>query len=1157
MPSRADSETGATVMGNGFGFVAPLAKPGFASQEKRSVIQPSRAFRQSRPPVTAQEPGNAVGATVFGVGASMPQSMPRPEPLAYANAEATTFGVAPIAPGASNPPMPLAQAPNVEATTFGVAPVAPKTSSSPGPAPFARAPNVEATMFGVAPTLPSKPNSPMPAPRSRFPNVGATVFGVGPNQSRSPMPKPRARMPKAQATVFGVGGNIPQGSNPQQDLGTDVQDTALEIPLGHTLPEPGDQIKHYEIIRILGAGGMGTVFLARDTQLGRRVAIKFLQTAHPELTRRFILEARTTARAQHENIVVIYEVGEYNGQPFMVLEYLQGQTLTKLIEHGQSLPPARVVELLIPVAKALALAHEEGIVHRDLKPDNIFVTESGAIKVLDFGIAKVLRGDAGPPEIPMSPSHPPRSSNARSGSAELTQHGTILGTLAYMSPEQWSISAGIDHRSDIWAMGILMFRMLVGKHPLAPLQGERLVVTADLSQPMPRLGGQAPQIPAAFAEVVDCCLMKQREYRYQTATDLLRALEPLRPGQQTRELHGDESPYSGLSAFQESDADKFFGRPREIESALARIRQHPLMAIVGSSGCGKSSFVRAGVVPALKRSGETWDTTVIRPGRDPMRSLAMVAAKMSGMGESVSEDSPQLQPIIERLRGQPGYLGTVMRERARQQSGNILLFIDQFEELYTLLGDADERRAFTACLTGVADDATTPLRVVLSLRSDFLDRVPEDALFMSQLQQGLFFLTAPNRDGLRDALTSPAQMAGYMFETPMIVEDMLNHLAATSGALPLLQFAATELWDNRDTVRKLLTEASYNKIGGIAGALATHADMFIQQYPPATQNLARTIILRLVTPERTRAIISLDELAELSPNTSEVQALVDHLVGARLLVVQNADGGGTATAEIVHESLIHSWPRLRRWLDENQEDSAFLEQLRTAAKQWQANRFDSGLLWRGEVIAEAKRWYSRREGDLPEVQTKFLEAGFTLATRSTRRRRLFLAGTMTVLVGMVAASAVALVVIRAAKSTAEREAVAAQSAETLAKESAEQAKTAMRDAETKANELAIALDREQTLENRTVVLDDKLKIQNEALKSSNETLGDALEVAKQAKSRASKEAKRAEQAAATAEREAVRAVAAEKRANRLAAERQKRIADLEKRVGKLIESELK
>ncbi|MCP4448148.1 MAG: protein kinase [Myxococcales bacterium] len=949
-----------------------------------------------------------------------------------------------------------------------------------------------------------------------------------------------------------------------QVSGTGDSNTDIEIAVENNLPDPGDRIKQYEIIRILGVGGMGTVYLARDTQLGRRVAIKFLQTDHPELTRRFILEAKTTARAQHENIVVIYEVGEYEGQPFMVLEYLQGQALTELICEGQSLPPARVVELLIPVAKALARAHEEGIVHRDLKPDNIFVTESGTIKVLDFGIAKVLRGDVRPAEQPMVPGATGIPSNAEVGGAdlsmsdapELTKHGMILGTMAYMSPEQWGINVGIDHRSDIWAVGILMFRMLVGKHPLSPLRGEQLLVTTILDTPMPRLAEKAPHIPTAFAEVVDRCLMKHKDQRYKTASDLLRALEPLRPEQQTRELHGDESPYSGLNAFQEADADKFFGRPKEIELAIARIRQHPLMAIVGSSGCGKSSFVRAGIVPALKRSGERWDTTVIRPGRDPMHALALVAAKMHGLGD-LSESSPQLPDVISRLHAEPGFLGTIMREEARRRGGNILLFIDQFEELYTLLGDPEERRAFTACLTGVADDSTTPLRVVLSLRSDFLDRVPEDPIFMSELQQGLFFLTAPNRDGLRDALTQPAQMAGYMFETPNIVEDMLNHLAAASGALPLLQFAATELWNNRDVVRKLLTEDSYNQIGGIAGALASHADNFIQQYALETQALARTIFLWLVTPERTRAIISLDELSELSTKTSKVQALVDDLVRARLLVVQNADGEGDATAEIVHESLIHSWPRLRRWLDENQEDSAFLEQLRTAAKQWEAHRYDAGLLWRGEVMAGSQRWYSRQEGELPDVQRKFLEAGFALAARSTRRRRLLLAATMTVLVGMVAASAVALVVIRAAKQSAESEAIAAQSSETLAKRSAHQATRAQRDAEAKAEELAIALDREQKLEKQAVVLDDELKLKNEALTLTNETLGETLEEAEKAKSRARREAERAEASAIRAQLQADRAVAAEERASELAAERQRQITALEKRMGKPIVSELK
>ncbi|HZI02510.1 MAG TPA: serine/threonine-protein kinase, partial [Archangium sp.] len=155
--------------------------------------------------------------------------------------------------------------------------------------------------------------------------------------------------------------------------------------------KPGTRIQHYELIRELGSGGMGTVFLARDTRLGRRVAIKFLHTQDADVTRRFILEARTTARCSHENIVIIYEVGESHAGPFMVLEFLEGQPLMKVMGK-QRLPPARAVELMVPVVRALACAHEQGIVHRDLKPENIVVTNTGAIKVLDFGIAKVLQG---------------------------------------------------------------------------------------------------------------------------------------------------------------------------------------------------------------------------------------------------------------------------------------------------------------------------------------------------------------------------------------------------------------------------------------------------------------------------------------------------------------------------------------------------------------------------------------------------------------------------------------------------------------------------------------------------------------------------------------------------------------------------------------------
>ncbi|HSP80482.1 MAG TPA: serine/threonine-protein kinase, partial [Myxococcaceae bacterium] len=249
---------------------------------------------------------------------------------------------------------------------------------------------------------------------------------------------------------------------------------------------PGSHIHHYELIRELGRGGMGTVFLARDTRLGRRVAIKFLHTEDPELTRRFILEARATARCSHENIVIIYEVGEFLDSPYMVLEFLNGQPLNKLIK-GQRLPPPRAVELMVPVVRALACAHEQGIVHRDLKPENILVTDSGAIKVLDFGIAKVLRD-----EEPLAAQSVEVSALSPEDS-NLTRNGALMGTMAYMSPEQWGNGVPIDHRTDIWAVGIMLFRMLAGRHPLEPLRGPQLMVTGFHDEPMPRLREAAPE----------------------------------------------------------------------------------------------------------------------------------------------------------------------------------------------------------------------------------------------------------------------------------------------------------------------------------------------------------------------------------------------------------------------------------------------------------------------------------------------------------------------------------------------------------------------------------------------------------------------------------------------------------------------------------------
>jgi serine/threonine protein kinase len=910
--------------------------------------------------------------------------------------------------------------------------------------------------------------------------------------------------------------------------------------------QPGTKVSQYELIRELGSGGMGTVYLARDLRLGRRVAIKFLQSKDADTTRRFILEARATASCSHENIVIIYEVGQHQGNPFMVLEYLRGQPLSKIARVDTRLPPARAVELMMPVVRALVCAHEQGIVHRDLKPDNVFVTDTGTIKVLDFGIAKVLQGGDEPQAAAPKAGPNAGTLNLADVAKDVTRHGSVVGTLKYMSPEQWGIGVPIDHRTDVWSVGIMLFHMLAGRHPLPPEQPP--VMTALLQQPMVKLREVAPDVPAALAEVVDRCLMKQRDERFPDARALLRALEPFQPGHFTQELKQDVSPYAGLSSFQEADAARFFGRSREIAAMVNRIRERPLMGVIGPSGVGKSSLVRAGLVPALKQSGEAWEIRTLRPGRQPLQALAgMLGPLVTG---SSSEELNAQKDLAAHLRTEPGFLGNVLRRHARKENRHVLLFVDQLEELYTLVPDAAERLAFTACLQGVADDITSPTRVVTSVRSDFLDRVSEDQTFMAELSQGLFFIAAPDRDGLRAALEQPATLAGYRFESADIVEDMLAHLASSNGALPLLQFAAQKLWEARDPQRKQLTVDSYRALGGVGGALASHADAVLAELTPKSRALARQLLLRLVTSERTRALVGIDELEELSGDKGEARRLVDQLVAARLLVVQTGDGGAGATVEIVHESLIHRWPTLHRWLEESQEDTVFLEQLRNAAKQWHGKGRSTDLLWRGEMVEEASRFSKRYRGDLAAAQREFLKAVFDLDARAARRRQALAIGGGMFLAVLLVAAGIALVVIRDSEKRARGAAV-------VAKEAEAEAKRNLAEVQAKELERQRAEAAKKEAEAATVKANTQVEVTNEELKNKNVELEGALASAEKLRKNAEVAQGKAEESANQSKVAQEAATAAQKRTETLLKKEQERVKRLEGQLGSAVIDDLK
>jgi len=280
--------------------------------------------------------------------------------------------------------------------------------------------------------------------------------------------------------------------------------------------QAGTKLGPYEIISPLGAGGMGEVYRARDTRLGRDVALKVLPDsfAHDaDRLRRFEQEARAVAALNHPNLLAIHDIGEQNGTRFIVSELLEGQSLRAELDSGP-LPQRKASDYAAQIAQGLAAAHEKNIVHRDLKPENIFITREGRIKILDFGLAKFA----------------PAKSETRHESAGLTltssptEAGMVMGTAGYMAPEQVR-GAAIDSRTDIFAFGVVLYEMVSGKRAFRRDTAAE-TMTAILKEDPPELADSPPVSPG-LERIIRRCLEKQPEQRFQSAKDLAFALEAL------------------------------------------------------------------------------------------------------------------------------------------------------------------------------------------------------------------------------------------------------------------------------------------------------------------------------------------------------------------------------------------------------------------------------------------------------------------------------------------------------------------------------------------------------------------------------------------------------------------------------------------------------
>jgi WD40 repeat protein/DNA-binding winged helix-turn-helix (wHTH) protein len=458
----------------------------------------------------------------------------------------------------------------------------------------------------------------------------------------------------------------------------------------------------------------------------------------------------------------------------------------------------------------------------------------------------------------------------------------------------------------------------------------------------------------------------------------------------TRTIDEDRNPYPGLAAFTETDAEFFFGRETEVAQLWRKITSRRLLAVIGPSGVGKTSFLRAGLLPA-KPDG--WGTLICQPGEAPFAAVAReLAPRFEGDAETISK----LVDINDESRA------VAIMSRWRERHDQALLIVDQFEELFTL--NPPEVQARFATLIGrLVHDAD--VHVLLSMRDDFLYRCHTQPPLRPILED-LTALDQPNRASLRRALKEPAARFGYRFENDDLVDEMVDSVAGERGALPLLAFAITQLWEQRDRERKLMTRDAYEEIEGVGGALARHAEATLKAIGSDHTPLVRELFRNLVTSEGTRAVREWNDLLSVFGDSQgeSPEEVLHGLIDARLLTsyeIREGDEEPTRGVEVAHESLLTSWPRLVRWQTQDADAAQVRDQLRQAARTWQEHDRSDDLLWTGSVYREFAVWRERYPGGLTEPEEEFGEAMARHAERRKRRRRVAVSATIIVLLGVM------------------------------------------------------------------------------------------------------------------------------------------------------------
>lgn len=726
----------------------------------------------------------------------------------------------------------------------------------------------------------------------------------------------------------------------------------------------GPTVRGYEMRERLGERGSGVLYRAYQPAVGREVIVKIIRpdlADDPTFIRRFEDEAQLVARLEHPHIVPLYDYWREPGAAYLVMRYLQGGTLDDALADGP-LDSVRLARFVDQIGAALETAHRSGVVHGNVGPQNVLVDDAGNAYLADFEITASVRRDA------------------------LSSVGPALDD----APPPFDGVTDPGQRRDVRDLAVTVARAATGRDDsfadlLVGLDGSLASVLQEATGDV--TDEQVPDVGAFRRAVLGALLVEDI-----VSTPVV-----------------DENPYKGLRSFGQGDAADFFGRERFIDRLVARLGRAGstgrFVAVVGPSGSGKSSVVRAGLLPALRRGAapgsQEWFIVEMVPGLHPFEQLEQALL-------AVAVKPPA--SLLEQLTGERGIARAAERILPVDQP-SLVLVVDQLEELFTQSAP-DEADHFIDALVDAVRDDHSRVRVVATLRADFYDRPLRHRQLGELLRTGTEVLTPMSPEDLERAVSGPAERVGATCE-PALVGELVAAAVDRAAALPLLQYTLTELFERR--TGNVLTTAAYRELGGVSGALVDRAEAILGRLDDDERCAAQQIFLRLVTLGEgsgdTRRRVLLSELTAVDGVGPHAGRVTDTFARHRLLAFDRDPVTRGPTVEIAHEALLTTWPTLQRWIEDARSDVRAERRLSDAAQEWEQNDRDPSFVLTGGRLARYEGWSDSPPVGITSGERDFLhaseaaEAQRQVAAVNEHRREAALRRRSRVLVAMAAVTA--------------------------------------------------------------------------------------------------------------------------------------------------------